>query len=233
MTSLTPSPRGTELSETRRAIVSILKREGSASISELAGDLGISYESVRQHVRQMRAEGWLEPRLERAETPSVGRPTHHYRLTSAGDHLFPKHYDLLSVEMIDALVDQFGTDGLRRILSHLANARVEQWAPKLDGLSVRETIHALKGIYLEDDPFTKVEENEAGELRLVEHNCPFFNVARKRPALCSLTVSTLTRLLGYRVVREKQFQKGDGKCVFRLLLNRPIDPAAYEFEFED
>ena len=54
----------------------------------------------------------------------------------------------------------------------------------------------------------------------------------QRPALCSTTVSTLTRLLGVRVVRRRKFQAGDGCCAFEVLLNEPIDPGEFRFEFE-
>ncbi len=222
-----------ELSETRRAIVSIIKRESSASMHEIAAELGVSYENVRQHVGRMRAEGWVEPRLERPTGSAAGRPTSRYRLTRAGDHLFPKHYDLLSVELIDTLVDQLGRRGLRRVLESLTEARVRRWSPRLEGLPLAQKLRVLEGIYLEDDPFTSVEENEAGELRLVERNCPFLNVASERPALCSLTVSTLTRLLGHRVVREKRFQNGDGKCVFRVRPDLPTPSDSFRFEFEE
>ena len=239
MMDTTPGASGTsgELSETRRAIVSILKREGSATIAEMADELRVSYETVRQHIGRMRSEGWVEPRLERTSSPesgrAAGRPKSLYRLTRAGDHLFPKHYDLLSVELIDAVIEQSGTEGLRGILTHLTDARVRRWSPKLEGLTLAEKLKALEGIYLEGDPYTSVEESESGELRLIEHNCPFLNVASERPALCSLTVSTLTRLLGYKVVREKRFQNGDGKCVFRLLLDRPVAPDRFRFDFEE
>ena len=76
-------------------------------------------------------------------------------------------------------------------------------------------------------------DNTDGELRLIERNCPFLNVASRRPALCSVTVSTLSRLLGYRVVREKRFQDGDGRCVFRVQLDDPIEVDDFQFAFEN
>src|SRR4029077_19972848 len=87
---------------------------------------------------------------------------------------------------------------------------------------------ALKGIYDEDDAFTSVKKDARGYM-LVERNCPFLNVALKRPRLCSITVSTLTRLLGVRVVREERFQDGDRRCVFRVLEDEPVDVRSFRF----
>ena len=57
---------------------------------------------------------------------------------------------------------------------------------------------------------------------LIERNCPFLSVARKHPALCTVSVCTLSRLLGVRVVREQRFQDGDGCCVFRVCVDEPL-----------
>ncbi len=59
---------------------------------------------------------------------------------------------------------------------------------------------------------------------LIERNCPFLYVAQKHPAICSVSVNTLERLLGYKVVREQRFQAGHGRCVFRVKLDEPRPP---------
>ena len=76
-------------------------------------------------------------------------------------------------------------------------------------------------------------EEVSGGFRLVEHNCPFLNVALERPVVCSVTVSLLSRLLGFEVVREEKFQAGDGRCAFRVLTDRPRPPDAPPFRRED
>jgi predicted ArsR family transcriptional regulator len=219
-----------EMSEMRKAILAIVKRRGAASITELADELDVSYEAIRQQITQLHREGWLGKQIDRARS-RVGRPQARYRLTPAGDHLFPKHYDALTVELLDAVGDKFGREGVAAVLADLADARVREWAPRVEGLDLEKRLRALRGIYLDGDPFVSVERDEGG-LRLVERNCPFLNVASKRPVLCSLTVSVLTRLLGHRVVREERFQEGDGCCAFRVLEDQPVDPKTYRFELE-
>lgn len=227
MTSTVEAP---EMSEMRKAILTIVKRRGPSAITELADELEVSYEAARQQVAQLHHDGWVQKRIDRSPA-RVGRPRARYRLTPAGDHLFPKHYDALTVELLDAVGERFGGEGIQAILADLADARVREWAPRMDGLGLERRLRALRGIYLDGDPFVTVERDEDG-LRLVERNCPFLNVASRRPALCSLTVSVLTRLLGHRVVREERFQAGDGCCAFRVQEDRPVDPETYGFEME-
>lgn len=222
-----------EMSEVRQAILGIVKRRGSAAIGELAEELRVSYEAVRQQITQLHREGWLQKRIDRGgERRRVGRPEARYRLTPAGDHLFPKHYDLLTVAMMDAVQARFGSDGLHEVLGELADARVGEWLPRLEGLDLEDRLEMLRGIYFEDDPFVSVERRDDGELRLIERNCPFLNVATERPALCSLTVASLSRLLGRGVVREERFQNGDGRCTFRILDECPEDLHSFHLEPE-
>ena len=92
-------------------------------------------------------------------------------------------------------------------------------------------MEALKSLYLANDPYMDAEQTDDGFL-LVERNCPFFNTAMRRPAICSISVNTLTRLLGVRVAREQRFQDGDGRCVFHVYANEPVDVKRLEFRLE-
>ena len=217
-----------QLPETRQMILRALKNDGPATIAELASRLEMTREAIRQHLLQLEYEGWIGRNLKRDPGHGGGRPSTSYNLTSLGDHLFPKHYDSLTVEVLDTVADQLGPEALTQVLSMMTEARVRQWETRLKGLSLAERLEALKEIYLEDDSFMEVDLS-GGDPYLIERNCPFLNVAKRRPILCSVTVSVLTRLLGYRVIRQERFQNGDGRCAFRVLLNEPIHEGSFDF----
>lgn len=223
----------TSVTAARRAILTALKQHGPSSIAALARQLGVTGEAIRQHLRQLEREGWVErvgagrrgaPRPARR----AGRPPVLYRLTPAGDHLFPKRYGDLAVALMDAVAEGLGEEALRQVLARVAEALARSWEPRLHGLGLQERLMALRDIYAAEDPFAEVEHGPEG-IRLIERNCPFLDVAMRRPALCSVTVSVLTRLLGCRVVREERFQDGDGRCVFRVLPSEPVDPREFGF----
>ncbi len=228
-----PTPNA--LPASRRNILDLLKRHGDASAGEIADELGMTRENARQQLQLLEQEGWIA-RSERTapgarqQVTAVGRPPVVFRITPAGDHLFPKNYDQLSVTLVDAVTEQLGLEALVKLLSAITEQQVRHWEPRLTGLSLPERIKALKDIYVEDDPHTSMRKEPRGYV-LVERNCPFLNVAMRRPQLCAITVNTLTRLLGVRVVREERFQDGDRRCVFRVLEDQPIT-ADYVFELE-
>jgi predicted ArsR family transcriptional regulator len=214
-----------QLPTTRKSILETLKRDGKAAIADLAGHLGMSGEAVRQQLLQLQREGWVEAVRDEAHEKRSGRPAAHYRLTAAGDHLFPKNYDELGIALLDAVASRLGPDALSRVLAGMTEERVKVWEQRLAGKSLHEKLQALTALY---DPqgangsaYAHVE-NGANGLRLVEQNCPYLNVAKERPAICSISVSLLSQLLGLEVVREERFQDGDGRCAFRVYQDRPV-----------
>lgn len=214
----------------QQEVLSLLKQHGEVTIAEIADQLDVSYEAVRQQIRQLQAMDMVQSRKE-ANPSGVGRPLRYYSLSPSGDHLFPKNYDELAVGLIDSIGGTLGSDALHRVLANMADIQVAQWESQMAGKSLEERLELLQGIYIQNDPFTEVSE-EGGALQLVERNCPYLNVASRRPSLCSLTVSVLSRLLGCRVTRVQRFQNGDGRCVFRLHTEQPVDPDQFRFEFE-
>lgn len=221
-----------QLPDSRRAILTTLKLRGPATIAQLADALGLTGEAVRQQLLQLHRDGWVEARIERSEERArTGRPATIYRLSEAGDHLFPKQYDGFTVSIFDAVAEEMGNDVLTKILARLTEDRVTSVGGGLRGLSLAQKVTALKSWYLEDDPYMDVEAS-GGAYRLKERNCPYLNTAMSRPMICSISVNALTRILGYRVVREEKFQNGDGRCVFRVLEDQPIDTESWGFRLE-
>jgi predicted ArsR family transcriptional regulator len=217
------------------ALLQALKRSGPLSMRVLAAQLGISYEAVRQQIADLKRAGWVASQAAPAPStdvpgPKPGPASRQYHLSAAAEHLFPKHYDELSVELVQHVLERFGGAGVVDILARMTEARVARWAPLLEGLALKEKLQALSSLYEDKDAYMQVEWRE-GAPALIERNCPFFNVAQKHPAICSVSVNTLERLLGFKVVREQRFQAGHGRCVFRVRLDEPRpDGTAFSLE---
>lgn len=218
------------LSDTCRGMLLHMRESGGATIAELAERIGISDEGARQHLLRMERKGWIQRRETRPSGGRAGRPAAVYEVSPSGEAFFPKRYDELSIALADILLASHGPAALKGALETVTDAWVGNWAPRLKGKSLDERLTLLKSYYLPDDPFLTIERN--GHVSLVEHNCPFLNVAMKRPALCSITVNALTQLLGHRVYRQRTFQNGDGCCEFRVLTDEPVDPKQHVFALE-
>ncbi|HEX6927899.1 MAG TPA: MarR family transcriptional regulator [Gammaproteobacteria bacterium] len=213
---------------TRQAILREIKLRGGASQMELAEFLGVTREAVRQQLTQLEEQDMV--RSAPQTNAGRGRPTYRYTLTALAEEKFPKFYDALTVTLVNALGDKYGEDGLRDVLTHITDQQVKAWQPKLEGKPLRRRMDALRGVYFDSDPFTEVRQDEDGAM-LIEHNCPYLTAAQNEPRLCSVTVSTLKRLLGVDVERTERFQQGDGRCVFRIHEEKPV-PKNFRFDWE-
>ena len=204
-----------------RPFLETLKRKGPATIRELSQRLRITYEAARQQMNALLEGGWVTPALNHEPSDGPGRRPQRYALSEAGEHVFPKHYDALSSELIATLAESCGPKTLLTVLERMTQARVDRWRPMLARLPLKPRLQALRGLYEEQDAYMEIKWRGKVPL-LIERNCPFLSVARAHPALCSVSVCTLSRLLGVRVVRERRFQDGDGCCVFRVCVDEPL-----------
>lgn len=228
--ALTAAPR--ESGGARSSILAFLKQRDGGLVADVATFLDISYEGARQHLTQLEKEGLIKKRVVRPERASAGRPVARYRVSAKGEQQLPKQYDELTTALLDALAERLGPAALTQVLAAITDKRVADWAPRLEGKSLAERVKALEAVYGEGDPYMSAEFTPDGGIRLTERNCPFLNVASRRPVLCSVTVCTLQRLLGFKVVREERFQSGHGRCVFRVLTDQPIDVRRFRFDLE-
>src|SRR5207244_5767739 len=99
----TGAPAVTRLPVKRRELLMTLKRLGEARADELASALDVSVSAVRQVLGALEGEGLVthaELRVER------GRPKHVYRLSDAGDSLFPRRYGDLTNEVLAYVADR-------------------------------------------------------------------------------------------------------------------------------
>lgn len=220
----------TNLPNSKRRLLMRLKTRGPATIADLAADLGLSGEAIRQQLAPLERELWIE---REALPPSgePGRPPGRYRLTLKGEGLFPKQTGALALAFADAIREEMGDDALEQILARVTDARVLGLQSSHPDIPLEHKVANLRSIYGANDAFVEVEKVSDG-YRLVERNCPFLDVAMARPLLCSSTVTTLTRILGREVVREERFQDGHGCCAFRIYEDQPVDVSRLRFARE-
>lgn len=219
------------LGHTKREIALYLKREDSLTLAGLARRLGISREAVRVQINEMVHEGWVARDTLPQRRGKAGRPATGYRLTVAGQHLFPKYYDGLATMLLQIGSDSGDAQRAGRMLEEITERRLAPWRERMEGLSLQERLELLTDLYFQGDPFVEVQRDEDCWM-LVEHNCPFLNVALEYPAICSTSVNLMSRLLGVRVVRVERFQAGHNRCTFRILPHEPYPAEGFELEPE-
>src|SRR5215813_5403415 len=202
--------------KTRRSIVKLLKTEGAMDAAQLATRLHLTAMAVRQHLYELQRE-----KLVTAEERPVplGRPAKYWRLTPDADRLFPDAYAELSVDLIDALTDTFGDDGLRRVIESRGSkqradyiARIPRSAP------LKEKVRMLAGIRTEEGYMAEVKPGPRGTYLLVENHRPICAAATVCKGFCTTELDLFRSALGpgVTVERVEHIVSGDRRCAYRI-----------------
>ena len=111
-----------------------------------------------------------------------GTPKFVYRLTKAGEELFPRSYGALAVELLE-IVSEEDESLLATIVARRAARRAALLAPDLPDRPLAESVRAVAQI-LSDEGYQARVERIKGGFRIVEENCAIREVADRFEQLC-------------------------------------------------
>lgn len=184
-------------------------RDKGRTVEELADALSVSRTAVQQHVTALERDGLLRVAGQRS---TGGRPSRTFTLTDAALELFPRSYARLADDMLRAVQELYGDEGLERTLVAMARDLADDLAPRLAGKDGRERLEEVAVILSELGYEAHVDPK--GRLRAI--NCVFHQLARSTPAVCRYDRVLLTTLLGKEVQLLSCISEGRAACVFAL-----------------
>src|SRR6185436_12318831 len=202
----------------RRELLLRLRLDGPSSPDQLAARLGASRTGVLQQLRALEAANLVSRQTVRH---GVGRPRHLYDVTPDAQDLFPATYDALAAGLLAAIGAVGGDELLEevfaarrcqmgdRVRDQLAE-RVPPDAPLVVRVRELAELQAAQGYLAE----TVVGAD--GSIRLHEHNCAIYHVAKGTPAACQAELELFREVLGADVTRETHIVSGDRCCSYRV-----------------
>jgi DeoR family transcriptional regulator, suf operon transcriptional repressor len=203
-----------QLPTTRRAILTLLKRQGPLDAAGVAGELGLTPAAVRQQLARLDEDGLLVHRDEVAAEARRGRPRHVYELTSAAESLFPKRYGDLTTELLGYLG---GPDASQvdELFEQRRRRRVADALPRTKDRPFDEQVAALTKILDEDGYLAEAERLDDGSWRITEHNCAILTVAHGFSQACSSELAFIREALpGATVRRVAHLMDGAHVCAY-------------------
>jgi len=195
---------------TRREILDALRR----STGLTADQLGVTAMAVRKHLTALQAEGLLCARVERRP---VGRPVHIYALAPGAQEGHPRHYQELTVDLLDDLRTLDGGDKVELLFRRRAEGVRERLAPALAERPLPAQLDILAGFLDQQGYLADWEATPEGDYLLKEHNCALYGLAQCAPEVCACELDLIQSLLpATTVVRETRIVDGDSFCCYRL-----------------
>jgi predicted ArsR family transcriptional regulator len=199
------------LGESRAAIVHHLRREGEASVAQLAAHLEISEVATRRHLGLLEDEGLVAART---VNQGRGRPAARYQLTADARRLFPAAYDQLAAEALDFLGETQGRDGVRAFLRWRLERQVAELGDAVTAEDLAERLGQLADALSAAGFAASIDADGAG-FTLTQDHCAIEDVARDHPEVCAFEAATFSAVLGSDVQlrRRSTLTRGDSACV--------------------
>jgi len=205
------------LQRTRQEILNILKRNGSATLDQLAKGVGLVPVTVRAHLSVLERDRLVTYREERGK---VGRPYYVYSLTEEAEALFPKSYHVVTNRVLDSLAALAGQEGIERLSTHMAQTWASERKPRLEGKPFDEQVKEVARIRSEEGAWAEVEQ-DGDTYYITQYNCSCPKSSSRHPeVLCATELAYLRQLLGPTVERIEWAREGARACKYRI-----IDPS--------
>jgi DeoR family suf operon transcriptional repressor len=208
----------------RGAILVQLKRSEVLTTKELASRVGASLNAVRHHLRELQEQGLVG--YERQHR-GVGAPAFAYRLTAAGEELFPKRYEATLTSLLDLMVQRDGHAGTVARLESRYEAMAAQLREQLANAPLQERLAAVTRL-LTSEGYMAEATVSGDTATLTEHNCAIRLVAERFPEICAAEARFLAAVLGGAVQRERHILSGCHACEYRVQIEEPSAPSRGE-----
>jgi DeoR family suf operon transcriptional repressor len=196
----------------RGTVLSQLKRAQPLTARELAVRLGVSLNAARHHLKELEAEGLVSYHREHR---SVGAPVFAYRLTRAGEELFPRRYCEALTALLDALVEREGREAAVALLQSYFQTLEERLRAQLEGAPPTERLEIVARALSEAGYMAEATRDQAAAV-LTEHNCAIPAVAARFPEMCAAEARFLAEVLGAEVERTGHILTGAPACAYQV-----------------
>ena len=218
-----------ELTDAKRRILDRLKRADTLTAPEVAAAFELTDTAVRQHLEALEQAGLVERTT--ALPQGRGRPPVRWRLTPLAHDLFPDRHADLTVELIAAIRESVGEEGLDRIIASRGQrqrAAYQKALPDPSRSSVKVRVRRLADLRSAEGYLAEAV-TDGPDMLLLEHHCPICDAASTCQGLCRTELELFQEALGddVTVTRTQHVLSGDLRCAYRIS-PRPADADATE-----
>jgi predicted ArsR family transcriptional regulator len=196
---------------TRGKIVETLRARRSASAFELAADLGLSPNAIRQQLVILERDGLVTgSSVRRGKT----KPTVAYTLTAQADRFFPQAYDKILNAVLREIRESQGDAGVARIFESIGKRAAERLAPRVADRPIEIKLEEI-ALSIRAQGVDAQVERTGSTIILHERYCPYANVVSENPEACSV-IHTMLGEVAPDAVQTESLATGGAECRFEV-----------------
>lgn len=194
----------------QQLLTALLENRGGMTVESISTNLDISRNAVNQHLSSLESAGLVKTG---ALTKQRGRPSRLYQLTAEGLEIFPRHYSLISVEIIRWMIDNLGEKQLIECLQTIGKSLADNYKDLYiesgkDDERMQEVVQVMKNLGYA----ARLEKKNKPEI--IATNCVFHELADSCNQVCELDLSLLSNLLGKEIEHKECMVRGGHCCRF-------------------
>jgi len=167
---------------TKDKILMVLKKRHELSMKELVTYFTISETAVRKQLNELLRQDFAQERIVKKE---IGRPYYLYKLTSKGHEAFPNHNDQLPIQLLEDLKESEGEAAVSRLLKTRQVREAKELREVTPADSFKNKIEQLIAYQEEKGYIIDMDEDEEGNIQIINYHCPIFNLASEYDVICS------------------------------------------------
>lgn len=211
---------------TRERIVEYLRRQGQATVDELADEVGLTSMAVRHHLNVLQADSLVEvSRTRRDRRP--GRPVQVYGLTDEARKTHPQEYYHLTDVLLAELIDRMDPNEVEQLFTSIADRLVQESPQAREAQSFEDRLDEVVAFLRTKGFVAEWQQNDTGYV--IRHlACPYRELAKRYHQVCLLDERIISSMLETQPQRVSCMASNDGECTYCLekpgtSAGRPID----------
>lgn len=190
------------------AILDLLRKRQSMSVSELSKAMQVTATAVRQRLTRLMAQGYIERFVSRA---GRGRPSHSYTLTDAGRRKTGANFADLAVALWQEVREIKDPEVRRGLLHRLSRRLAETYGDRIHGETLEEKMRSLADVFVERRVPFSVDDSRQLPV-LTAEACPYPDLAEQDRSICAMEKMMFSELLGENMRLTNCRLDGEATC---------------------
>jgi predicted ArsR family transcriptional regulator len=196
------------------AILDLLRRQHSLSVSEFEQQLNVTATAVRQRLNRLLAQGLIE--RQNAANEGRGRPGHQYSLTDAGRQTSGANFADLAVALWQEIREIKDPEVRRGLLQRISVRLADQYKDTIKGTDLAARMKSVAKLFGDREiPFEVSDDSDLPVLTALA--CPYPTLAEQDRTVCSMERMLMSELLGETVSLSRCRLDGETCCTFEVV----------------
>ena len=205
------------MESTRDQVLRLVRGRREVTVAQLAEALDLSQQAVRRHLDGLRADGFVDVRLERH---GVGRPALIFFATERGEEgrtylqllsRLLRHLERLETVEVDGVS---GRQVLDRVFAGIAEEVAADHLAEVRGTTLEERIAEASRALEREGIVDAWSKEPDGIFQVINGECPYLRLAEMSEAPCHADLHTIELLVGSPVEQTKRIASGSPLCEY-------------------